>query len=104
MLTRMLFGSNLAAKQVAAEHQGMTGEDEHGHGGGYQGKISTSLIKEERLAPPNDICKGLKPVSLMMYVRVWLLAQPIEACHRLSDLVLYTELAAQAQNRQIICP
>jgi len=37
------------------------GESEHGHGGGYQCKISQSLSKAELAPPKGEVCKGLKP-------------------------------------------
>jgi len=37
------------------------GEGEHGHGGGYQCKISKNLSQAELKKPAKEICKGLKP-------------------------------------------
>lgn len=37
------------------------GEGEHGHGGGYQCRISKHLSKAELKKPSQKICKGLKP-------------------------------------------
>ena len=49
-----------------AEHKAndfaiFAGDGEHGHGGGYQCKISKKLSKAELAAPAKEICKGLKP-------------------------------------------
>ena len=49
-----------------AEHKAndfaiFAGDGEHGHGGGYQCKMSKSLSKAELKMPSKEICKGLKP-------------------------------------------
>jgi hypothetical protein len=49
------------AEHKARDFAIYAGEGEHGHGGGYQCKMSKSLSKAELKAPEKDICKGLKP-------------------------------------------
>jgi len=49
------------AEHKAKDFAIYAGEGEHGHGGGYQCKMSKSLSKAELKKPAADICKGLKP-------------------------------------------
>lgn len=49
------------AEHKAKDFSIYAGEGDHGHGGGYQCKISQSLSGSELKTPKNDICKGLKP-------------------------------------------
>ena len=49
------------AEHKARDFSIYAGEGEHGHGGGYQCKISKSLTMAELKQPAKKICKGLKP-------------------------------------------
>jgi len=49
------------AEHKAKDFAIYAGAGEHGHGGGYQCKMSKSLSKAELKKPKKDICKGLKP-------------------------------------------
>lgn len=49
------------AEHKARDFSIYAGEGEHGHGGGYQCKISKSLTSKELKQPAKKICKGLKP-------------------------------------------
>lgn len=49
------------AEHKAKDFAIYAGEGEHGHGGGYQCKISKSLSQAELKKPKKNICKGLKP-------------------------------------------
>ena len=49
------------AEHKAKDFSIYAGEGEHGHGGGYQCKISKSLTPAELKAPAKNACKGIKP-------------------------------------------
>ncbi|MDH5181773.1 MAG: delta-class carbonic anhydrase [Gammaproteobacteria bacterium] len=49
------------AEHKAKDFAIFAGDGEHGHGGGYQCKISKKLSAAELKAPAEEICKGLKP-------------------------------------------
>jgi len=49
------------AEHKAKDFSIYAGDGEHGHGGGYQCKISKSLSKAELMPPKGNLCKGLKP-------------------------------------------
>lgn len=49
------------AEHKAKDFAIYAGEGEHGHGGGYQCKISKSLSQAELKKPKKNTCKGLKP-------------------------------------------
>ena len=49
------------AEHKAKDFSIYAGEGEHGHGGGYQCKISQSLTKAELTPPKHKVCNGLKP-------------------------------------------
>jgi len=49
------------AEHKAKDFAIYAGEGDHGHGDGYQCKMSKSLSKDELKKPAGDICKGLKP-------------------------------------------
>jgi len=49
------------AEHKAKDFAIYAGKGDHGHGGGYQCKMSKSLSKDELEKPAGDICKGLKP-------------------------------------------
>lgn len=49
------------AEHKAKDFAIYAGEGDHGHGGGYQCKISKSLSQAELKNTKKDICKGLKP-------------------------------------------
>lgn len=49
------------AEHKAKDFSIYAGEGEHGHGGGYQCKMSKSLSSAELEKPSRKICKGLKP-------------------------------------------
>jgi len=49
------------AEHKAKDFAIYAGEGDHGHGGGYQCRISKSLSKAELKTPSAGICKGLKP-------------------------------------------
>jgi len=49
------------AEHKAKDFSIYAGAGDHGHGGGYQCKMSKSLSKAELKTPAADICKGLKP-------------------------------------------
>jgi len=49
------------AEHKAKDFSIYAGEGDHGHGGGYQCKMSKSLSKAELKKPAGNICKGLKP-------------------------------------------
>lgn len=49
------------AEHKAKDFAIFAGDGEHGHGGGYQCKMSKNLTAAELKKPAKDICKGLKP-------------------------------------------
>ena len=49
------------AEHKAKDFSIYAGEGDHGHGGGYQCKVSEELSTAEMKAPAGEICKGLKP-------------------------------------------
>ena len=49
------------AEHKAKDFSIYAGEGEHGHGGGYQCKMSKSLTEAELKAPEKNACKGIKP-------------------------------------------
>lgn len=49
------------AEHKAKDFAIYAGEGEHGHGGGYQCKMSNILTRAELKKPSKDICKGLNP-------------------------------------------
>jgi len=49
------------AEHKAKDFAIYAGEGDHGHGGGYQCKISKELTQSEMVPPKKKICKGLKP-------------------------------------------
>ena len=49
------------AEHKANDFSIYAGAGDHGHGGGYQCKMSKSLSKAELNKPTGDICKGLRP-------------------------------------------
>lgn len=49
------------AEHKAKDFAIFAGDGEHGHGGGYQCKMSKSLNNAELKKPKKEICKGLKP-------------------------------------------
>lgn len=49
------------AEHKAKDFSIFAGKGEHGHGGGYQCKMSQSLSKAELMPPKANACNGLKP-------------------------------------------
>ena len=49
------------AEHKAADFAIYAGAGDHGHGGGYQCKMSKSLSTAELKKPASEVCKGLKP-------------------------------------------
>ncbi len=49
------------AEHKAADFSIYAGEGDHGHGGGYQCKISKALSPEELKMPAKNACKGVNP-------------------------------------------